>query len=164
MMTELNNSKLLNASGIRVVRFLHRNKYRPLHCQKDFAHFRSHKRVPPARFEPQAEICFQICTLHPAEICPFLGAENESCDKEIESILFRVGLDHTAIDFDYCRSINFTIESDIIIQKIAPYKKTFFPNNIWPSFQKWCTQDTQDYTRNEDTPKYTHFSKNYIFG
>ena len=51
---------------------------------KDFAHFRSHKRVPPARFEPQAEICFQICTLHPAEFFPFLGEENESFDKEIK--------------------------------------------------------------------------------
>ena len=29
-----------------------------------------------------------------------------------------------------------------IEQKIAPGEKTFFLNNIWPSFQKWCTQDT----------------------
>ena len=52
---------------------------------------------------------------------------------------------------------------------------TFFLNNILPSFQKWCTQDTQDYIRNakkrpkkppiifEEAPKCTHFSKNYIF-
>ena len=52
---------------------------------------------------------------------------------------------------------------------------TFFLNNILPSFQKCCTQETFDYIQNakncpkkppiyfQKAPKYTHFSKNCIF-
>ena len=44
------------------------------HYYKDFAQFRSHKHVPPARLHPQAENCFKICTHRSAQIslCPLL--------------------------------------------------------------------------------------------
>ena len=39
-----------------------------MQCYQDFAQFRSHKRVPPAPFHPQAENSFQIWTHHPLQI------------------------------------------------------------------------------------------------